>query len=74
MLAVYEITRVTKQDEGIYFCIAENAAGTSEERIMLQVEDDRGPTRGDIGEGVSTLVANVARLLCRGRYLQRALL
>lgn len=51
--AVYEITRVTKADEGSYSCLARNAAGTTEERLHLTVEeneviDGHFPGRGDI--------------------------
>ena len=51
--AVYEITHVTKADEGSYSCLARNAAGTSEERLHLTVEenevtDGQFPNRGDI--------------------------
>ncbi|XP_069692113.1 basement membrane-specific heparan sulfate proteoglycan core protein isoform X26 [Periplaneta americana] len=38
--AVYEITRVTKNDEGSYSCLARNAAGTVEERLHLTVEEN----------------------------------
>jgi hypothetical protein len=38
--AVYEITRVTKADEGSYSCLARNAAGTTEERLHLTVEEN----------------------------------
>lgn len=51
--AVYEITRVTKADEGSYSCLARNAAGTTEERLHLTVEENeviggQFPNRGDI--------------------------
>lgn len=51
--AVYEITRVTKADEGSYSCLARNAAGTAEERLHLTVEENEltggsFPGRGDI--------------------------
>jgi hypothetical protein len=46
--AVYEITRVTKADEGSYSCLARNAAGTTEERLHLTVEENEVPNRGDI--------------------------
>ncbi|PNF14537.1 hypothetical protein B7P43_G15031, partial [Cryptotermes secundus] len=47
--AVYEITRVTKADEGSYSCLARNAAGTTEERLHLTVEENEViPGRGDI--------------------------
>ena len=51
--AVYEITRVTKADEGSYSCLARNAAGTMEERLHLTVEENevnggQFPNRGDI--------------------------
>jgi hypothetical protein len=50
---VYEITRVTKADEGSYSCLARNAAGTTEERLHLTVEANeviggQFPGRGDI--------------------------
>ena len=58
LTAVYEITSVTKADEGSYRCLARNAAGTAEERLHLTVEEsndiggggggDRYPGRGDI--------------------------
>ncbi|KAK6617380.1 hypothetical protein RUM43_014389 [Polyplax serrata] len=52
MSAIYEITRVSKADEGSYSCVAMNSAGTTEERVIIRVEVDNniGPTRGDIGE------------------------
>jgi hypothetical protein len=51
--AVYEITRATKADEGSYSCLARNAAGTTEERLHLTVEENEVigghfPGRGDI--------------------------
>lgn len=49
--AVYEIQRVTTNDEGSYTCKARNSAGDVEERIQLVLKDeqvDNGPTRGDI--------------------------
>jgi hypothetical protein len=51
--AVYEIIRVTKADEGSYSCLARNAAGTTEERLHLTVEeneviDNPFSGRGDI--------------------------
>lgn len=50
---MYEITRVTKADEGSYSCLARNAAGTTEERLHLTVEENevtggQFPHRGDI--------------------------
>jgi hypothetical protein len=50
---VYEITQVTKADEGSYRCLARNAAGTTEERLHLTVEENEVtgghfPPRGDI--------------------------
>jgi hypothetical protein len=53
LTAVYEITRVTKADEGSYSCLARNAAGTTEERLHLTVEENevtggQFPNRGDI--------------------------
>jgi hypothetical protein len=55
---VYEITHVTKADEGSYSCLARNAAGTTEERLHLTVEENevtggQFPHRGDI-TGVCT--------------------
>ncbi|XP_063876291.1 uncharacterized protein LOC135109132 [Scylla paramamosain] len=35
----YTITSVSKADEGIYLCSAENSAGTTDERLQLLVED-----------------------------------
>lgn len=51
--AVYEITHVSKADEGSYSCLARNAAGTTEERLHLRVEENEViggnfPGRGDI--------------------------
>lgn len=47
-VAVYEITSVTKRDEGHYVCLGRNSAGAHEERVYLTVEEqDRYPTRGD---------------------------
>ena len=51
--AVYEITRVTKADEGLYICLARTAAGTTEERLHLTVQENevnggQFPNRGDI--------------------------
>jgi hypothetical protein len=51
--AVYEITHVTKADEGSYSCLACNAAGTTEERLHLTVEENeiiggQFPGQGDI--------------------------
>jgi hypothetical protein len=51
--AVYEITHVTKADEGSYSCLARNAAGSTEERLHLTVEENEVigghfPPRGDI--------------------------
>lgn len=47
-VAVYEITSVSKRDEGAYVCLGKNTAGASEERVHLTVEEaDRFPTRGD---------------------------
>jgi hypothetical protein len=45
--AVYEITHVTKADEGSYSCLARNAAGTTEERLHLTVEEGRGDIPGE---------------------------
>lgn len=50
---MYEITHVTKADEGSYSCLARNAAGTMEERLHLTVEENevtggQNPNRGDI--------------------------
>lgn len=44
---------MTKADEGVYSCVARNTAGTTEERVMLTVDEDNniGPTRGDIPGG-----------------------
>ena len=44
MNAVYEISRVTKEDEGSYSCVATNAAGASEERVQLIVEQQVSET------------------------------
>lgn len=62
---MYEITRVTKSDEGMYSCIARNAAGSTEERILLTVDEDNniGPTRGDIPGGGEDGVSFVGTLL-----------
>lgn len=47
--AVFEITSVTRADEGQYICLAQNAAGAAEDRVQLLVEElDTLPTRGDI--------------------------
>lgn len=45
---MYEITHVTKADEGSYSCMARNAAGTTEERLHLTVEENEVTYRGDI--------------------------
>ncbi|XP_052124491.1 basement membrane-specific heparan sulfate proteoglycan core protein isoform X6 [Frankliniella occidentalis] len=52
-IAVYEITRASKADEGSYSCTARNKAGLAEDRVQLIVEEsndvlDRYPERGDI--------------------------
>ncbi|XP_044727463.1 basement membrane-specific heparan sulfate proteoglycan core protein-like isoform X3 [Chrysoperla carnea] len=54
LTAVHEISAVTRDDQGLYTCVARNPAGITEERIELIVDDneidnDRGPERGDIG-------------------------
>jgi len=36
----FEISRVTKQDEGTYACLATNVAGEMEERLQVIVSDD----------------------------------
>ncbi|XP_076237238.1 basement membrane-specific heparan sulfate proteoglycan core protein-like isoform X3 [Calliopsis andreniformis] len=49
--AVYEILSVSPDDEGSYTCHAVNAAGISEERVYLRVDDDNEvypPCRGDV--------------------------
>ncbi|KAJ9584666.1 hypothetical protein L9F63_020991, partial [Diploptera punctata] len=58
LTAVYEITSVTKADEGSYRCLARNAAGTAEERLHITVDESNEietgtpggtyPRRGDI--------------------------
>ncbi|XP_017768750.1 PREDICTED: basement membrane-specific heparan sulfate proteoglycan core protein-like isoform X5 [Nicrophorus vespilloides] len=45
--AVFEITRVTMDDRGTYYCTGRNSAGARESRITIHV-DDNIPTRGDI--------------------------
>ena len=37
-VAVYEVSRVTQQDEGTYSCTGRNDAGLSEERIQVGFE------------------------------------
>ncbi|XP_066985998.1 basement membrane-specific heparan sulfate proteoglycan core protein [Macrobrachium rosenbergii] len=39
-VAVYEIASATRADEGTYQCSARNAAGTSEERLQLIIEEE----------------------------------
>ncbi|XP_050533162.1 basement membrane-specific heparan sulfate proteoglycan core protein-like isoform X14 [Daktulosphaira vitifoliae] len=56
--AVYEIKSAQLSDSGIYSCIAQNNAGTTEERLQLTISEDyngitegngpKGPDRGDI--------------------------
>jgi len=41
--AIYEITRVTKDDEGSYSCVGRNDAGVHEERIQVFVDDYAEP-------------------------------
>ncbi|XP_063241894.1 basement membrane-specific heparan sulfate proteoglycan core protein isoform X7 [Bacillus rossius redtenbacheri] len=51
--AIFEITSARKEDGGIYRCTATNAAGDSEDRLQLVVNEDAvsGPPRGDIPGG-----------------------
>nr|CAD7571475.1 unnamed protein product [Timema californicum] len=51
--AVYEISRVTKEDEGSYNCQARNAAGFTEDRLQLIVVEDNtiGGGSGSVGGG-----------------------
>nr|CAD7195790.1 unnamed protein product [Timema douglasi] len=51
--AVYEISRVTKEDEGSYNCQARNAAGFTEDRLQLIVVEDNtiGGGSGSAGGG-----------------------
>lgn len=53
--AVYEIKSAQLSDSGIYSCVAQNNAGTIEERLQLTVSEDFNggtggnvPNRGDI--------------------------
>lgn len=41
-VAVIEIIRASKADEGTYSCYAKNAAGVVEERLYLSVDEGRG--------------------------------
>lgn len=45
--ATFEVRSLSLNDNGIYKCVASNAASTAEELIQLIVEDDSLPTRGD---------------------------
>ncbi|CAG9863069.1 unnamed protein product [Phyllotreta striolata] len=45
-IAYQEFTRLAKEDEGLYICRAESAAGITERRVQLSV--DTLPSRGDI--------------------------
>ena len=47
-VAVYEVSRVSQEDEGTYSCTGRNDAGLSEERIQVVVE--AYSPRGDIEE------------------------
>lgn len=47
-IAIYDITRISQNDEGTYSCTARNDAGLTEERIQIVVEPSTG--RGDIEE------------------------
>ncbi|CAH1774180.1 unnamed protein product, partial [Owenia fusiformis] len=47
--AVFEITRVTVRDAGVYICVAQSSSGRSEERFELIVERGVQPTRPPIG-------------------------
>ncbi|XP_044017592.1 basement membrane-specific heparan sulfate proteoglycan core protein-like isoform X4 [Aphidius gifuensis] len=40
--AIYEISSMSIDDEGSYTCQATNAAGVSEERVQLRIEDNEG--------------------------------
>ncbi|XP_059491072.1 basement membrane-specific heparan sulfate proteoglycan core protein isoform X8 [Neocloeon triangulifer] len=48
LMAVYEISRVSRQDEGSYSCVATNEAGVHEERVQVIVEERTlsGPSPG----------------------------
>lgn len=50
--AVHEIMSMSPKDEGSYTCQAVNAAGITEERVQIRLEEDNGiggpePCRGD---------------------------
>lgn len=48
--AVFEISSVTTNDEGIYTCTATNDAGSVDEQIEIVMSNDLdpGPARGDV--------------------------
>lgn len=64
-MAVYEITSVSRNDQGYYICMAQNTAGVSEERIQLYVEEeDNYPKRGDIPGKFHSLLLNNVCFFC----------
>ncbi|XP_065579048.1 basement membrane-specific heparan sulfate proteoglycan core protein-like isoform X5 [Artemia franciscana] len=77
--STYEIASVTSSDEGVYSCIAKNAAGVSEERLQLIVESSipiRDPNENLViprvprGETFIVPIGNNAALTCAQTALE----
>ncbi|XP_065349473.1 basement membrane-specific heparan sulfate proteoglycan core protein isoform X6 [Cloeon dipterum] len=60
--AVYEITRVTKDDEGSYSCVASSAAGIIEKRLQVVVSGDQNVTPYPWSVSRRPDIGNVARI------------
>lgn len=54
---VYSVSSVTEDDEGTYVCVARNPAGSTQERVMVYVDRNTVPNRGDIPGGGETPVS-----------------
>jgi hypothetical protein len=74
--AMYEISRVSKDDEGSYSCVAQSSSGVTEERVQILVEEDSntgvipapppGPGRGS-NHGIITTDNDRVRISVGGR-------
>ncbi|CAB3365823.1 Hypothetical predicted protein [Cloeon dipterum] len=60
--AVYEITRVTRDDEGSYSCVASSAAGIIEKRLQVVVSGDQNVTPYPWSVSRRPDIGNVARI------------